>query len=1789
MRKNTVSKGSVTNNDIAGTVTITPTPKTVGTLTAALATSNSTLAYGTPGALEYVITYAPSSLEASADNALVYVNLSGLTADAHAGLGLNSTAAGANTTDKQVQVPILKTGGTVSVWIRSSATSAARNNADILLYISGSSVPASNGVVTGTPKLTITQKPATIADFDITWPTGYTTASGSTNKNYVYDATAKNISVSWKSNTGSATPTIKYYEMSAPTNEVNRANVKDVGTYKITIETVEQGNYAAFTTATLADNIVIAKATPTVVWPTFNEMVYNPGKQTVGDYLPDGKTTTNSTTDGAHIAENGSVTGAIGADLTANGKFTWTEGKERIAAVKTGNGNAYGMVWTPTETATAKNYKIAYAIAGSLPGTAGTADNAKVGGAVTFKIVKKPLEVANVMTATTFTDAASPTTDDWSGYGKKTVYNGKALGIKFGWHTDVTNPTEDADRGPTKQGAIKGKLTTVKDSIALQVGYVGNRYVSTTAYGSETSPNQTEPVDAGVYQIYVRVANEEGNYLQSWITDPTWQLIITPRPVAVNSVTHTKVYDAARIVSDPAKITVKLNNGGAVGTTDATNGKLIGTPSIGVSVTEAYYAQDTAKTIVLQIFDAALTGTGKENYKLTFGDQYVADAANDETGYASGKYCIIKESKAAKTTDPNGITPKPIKIATSGHDLGEKIYDGDSLYLPTPPDASSGIQGTTIVFDGLEGEDELVYGTDYVLTNPGFKGKNVGEDKDIVAGRLTLQRTITSGQTVTKTTAWNYKFDKAADSLLSGKGIKGTIVKKSLGAAENKALNTPVAKVYYALASTFPAAGKPYTGKPIVLKDTSVANAKGAELIVYDIPGRLANKSAAGKSIITKADYELVYENNETVTSEGATVTIKATEDGNYRDPDEETTGLTVSFMIAPKTLTIAKSGHKVDDRFYVKDDKSAPIASLAFDGLVNGEKLVLDVDADGSGDYTISDAVYSSDAASDAAKTVVGGTVSLVDGSEVAANYVVASTLNITAASKVTGFVRKMPLVITDVTTDGGRVYNGRDTVGVTGVAFATVENPDEPIDIGTRNASTGFTVVGAKYESASVGEGKKIAEGTIALKGSANTTNYIISDASIAGYGDDAITSRTLRINSAKISKPFDGTPTIADEDVVLTFASASGDAGLVATDKDSSGYTIVGGAFADETIKTSGKAITSGTVTLIDYLAENYTLENPELTAFTGTISKGIIPLLVSHTKVYDGTVTATGVEFSVDPSSHPLWAGDAKDQLSPISSWAYTVKSAGTRSIKPSSVTFKATAPKELTDYYTVTANPVEMTEGGITKRPLPIVSVTHTKPFDGTTTAKLTNIAFAPASAGGILAADVATTLLDSAVADYTSPAVGTKTLELKSVALKGTNGGNYAVVIPDTAITVLGTPAGITEAVVSIAKVTVSKVYDGTNTVDPAAVQIAFNGIAAVDTPFVDYTVANVTLVDKNAGTKLISGGKVELINAAFDNYKFANLGDNLQGKGFTVTVAPKTVKILSAEHTKPYDGNATVKSKEVKVEIDPTGLADGDTVPPIDSVQAQYTSSQLGTKTLKINKVFFKGGNYTTDSVTVTLADGGITGTYVDSIKVTAANNVDSLIGRRTLQFTATLFPATASVKLVQWSVSDTALASISANGLLTSKKNGTVVVTAAATDGSGKKGTLTLKISGVGVLEVEREIPTQVVISEAAVAPVKAVVAKFTAGPSPVKVGSSIKFFSGSAVKSGSLYIFDASGNAVAKVAAKAGSGEIGGWDLKGKNGAVVSEGTYIVKGALTGKDGTREKVSFVFSVVK
>ena len=149
------------------------------------------------------------------------------------------------------------------------------------------------------------------------------------------------------------------------------------------------------------------------------------------------------------------------------------------------------------------------------------------------------------------------------------------------------------------------------------------------------------------------------------------------------------------------------------------------------------------------------------------------------------------------------------------------------------------------------------------------------------------------------------------------------------------------------------------------------------------------------------------------------------------------------------------------------------------------------------------------------------------------------------------------------------------------------------------------------------------------------------------------------------------------------------------------------------------------------------------------------------------------------------------------------------------------------------------------------------------------------------------------------------------------------------------------------------------------------------------------------------------------------------------------------------------------------------------------------------------------------------------------------------------------------------------------------------TVEISASGVTATTAAKTLTISAT-VSVASNDRVIPgsgSEVVV----VAPVQVVAGEFTVGPNPVaKASGKVGFFwQGKAVKSGTLYVFDASGNLVTKAAVSdKGTGtdrrEIGSWNLTAK-GAPVTEGTYLVKGVLVGKDGSKVKVSSVLGVAR
>jgi len=103
-----------------------------------------------------------------------------------------------------------------------------------------------------------------------------------------------------------------------------------------------------------------------------------------------------------------------------------------------------------------------------------------------------------------------------------------------------------------------------------------------------------------------------------------------------------------------------------------------------------------------------------------------------------------------------------------------------------------------------------------------------------------------------------------------------------------------------------------------------------------------------------------------------------------------------------------------------------------------------------------------------------------------------------------------------------------------------------------------------------------------------------------------------------------------------------------------------------------------------------------------------------------------------------------------------------------------------------------------------------------------------------------------------------------------------------------------------------------------------------------------------------------------------------------------------------------------------------------------------------------------------------------------------------------------------------------------------------------------------------------------------------------RVTVGPNPVarSLGSVSIFSHGGKISSANLSVYDASGNFVNTVTIlrdkKVGAenfqplqATVGSWDLRDKNGRVVSEGTYLIRGTVKTQNGKSEKVSAVVGV--
>jgi len=132
-----------------------------------------------------------------------------------------------------------------------------------------------------------------------------------------------------------------------------------------------------------------------------------------------------------------------------------------------------------------------------------------------------------------------------------------------------------------------------------------------------------------------------------------------------------------------------------------------------------------------------------------------------------------------------------------------------------------------------------------------------------------------------------------------------------------------------------------------------------------------------------------------------------------------------------------------------------------------------------------------------------------------------------------------------------------------------------------------------------------------------------------------------------------------------------------------------------------------------------------------------------------------------------------------------------------------------------------------------------------------------------------------------------------------------------------------------------------------------------------------------------------------------------------------------------------------------------------------------------------------------------------------------------------------------------------------------------------------SGLSSATTVTVSfepGVSVASPNREIPNGIGGEVAAIAPVKALSGVVTVGPNPVRAGGeAVIYWNGGKAVSGKLTVFDAVGGKAAVVNVR-GTNKIGAWKTNG-----AAEGTYLIKGVLKDKNGTKVMVSQLVGVVR
>lgn len=134
-------------------------------------------------------------------------------------------------------------------------------------------------------------------------------------------------------------------------------------------------------------------------------------------------------------------------------------------------------------------------------------------------------------------------------------------------------------------------------------------------------------------------------------------------------------------------------------------------------------------------------------------------------------------------------------------------------------------------------------------------------------------------------------------------------------------------------------------------------------------------------------------------------------------------------------------------------------------------------------------------------------------------------------------------------------------------------------------------------------------------------------------------------------------------------------------------------------------------------------------------------------------------------------------------------------------------------------------------------------------------------------------------------------------------------------------------------------------------------------------------------------------------------------------------------------------------------------------------SYNCKIRANYVGKGTLSYWGSVARSGSWTTDIYDL-YWDVEVKAAPVKVTSISLSNSSVSLPIGKEKQLTATVLPSNATNKSVTWSSSDTGVATVSNNGLVTAKAIGKADITCKANDGSGKQATCNITVSGEEVV---------------------------------------------------------------------------------------------------------------------